>query len=91
MANSTGVSVTLKGERIPVKASADSHIADEVVQLAQARLDQVIERNPNRAAHHIALLALLDLAQDHVLARKDFESFRERVLKRIDLLEEALR
>ncbi len=83
--------ISIKGERIPVKASADTHIADEVVMLAQERLDRVIERNPNRAAHHIALLALLDLAQDHVLARKDFESFRDRVLKRIDVLEEALK
>ncbi len=81
----------LKGERIPIKASADAHIASEVVELVQQRLTAVSEKHPTRAAHHIAILALLDLAQDHVLARKDFESFRERVLKRIDLVEEALR
>lgn len=81
----------IKGERIPIKASSDEAVADEVLQLVQSKIDSITRRNPTRPAHHIALLALLDLGHDYVLARRDFESFRERILKRIDQLEEGLR
>jgi hypothetical protein len=81
----------IKGEKIPIKASSDEAVANEVLQLVQSKIDSVTERSPSRPAHHIALLALLDLGHDYVLARRDFESVRERILKRIDQIEEGLR
>jgi hypothetical protein len=83
-------SLQLKGERISIRTSSDESVAEEVVRLVQSKIDSVAQKNPSRPAHHIALLALLDLAHDHVLARRDFETFRDRVLKKIDQIEEGL-
>ena len=68
------IEVRLLGQKIVLKSHEDPALVKEVVELASSKLKEAEERSKGgTAAHQITLLALLDLAEAYVQAKKRAE------------------
>lgn len=68
------------GQRIALKTSQkDPEIADEVLSLVSSRLKKAEGRTRASAPHHIALLALLDLAEEYAAAKRRTQDYQNEV------------
>ena len=68
------VEVRLLGQKIVLTTQDDPALVKEVVQLASSKLKEAEGRaKTGTAAHQITLLALLDLAEAYVQAKKKAE------------------
>jgi len=63
------VRFTLKGQPIHLKTSGDPEKVKYVMQLANDRIKNIEKKNSNAAPHLVALLALLELAEEYVEAK----------------------
>lgn len=80
MSKSSTTEVKLLGQRIVLKSSeTDPEVIRQVVQLATLKLTESEGRNRGAAPHQIALLALLDLAEEYVKAKKRTMDFKQQV------------
>ncbi len=61
--------IQLLGRRIVLKSGGEPEVAREVIALVNERIQTAEKRSRDQVPHHIALLALLDLAESHVRAR----------------------
>jgi len=57
------------GQRMALKSKGDPEVADQVVDLVNARLKDAEKRARGLPAHKVALLALLELAEEMVQAK----------------------
>lgn len=67
------IELHLLGQKIVLKASGtDPKRAKQIVELVSGRLKDAEKRAPrgSLAPHQVCLLALLDLAEDHLLAKE---------------------
>ena len=62
--------VSLLGEKITLKTAGDPEHVREVIGLVNERIAAAEKRIKTGAPHHVALLALLDLAEEYVQAKK---------------------
>ena len=90
--------VQLAGLRVPLRSTGpDTELAREVARLVSERIAEAEKRiKAGAAAHQVALLALMDLGEEYLLARKRTEEFRKTVedqsralVERIEQLERA--
>ena len=73
------VEVELRGQKISLKTSGDPEMTREVLDLVAKKIKKIEEKNLILPAHQVALLALLDLGEDYVLAKKRFATHRAKV------------
>src|ERR1700722_17062138 len=89
--------VSIQGQRIPLRAREDHpEKVHEVIELVSQRLRDAEKRSRTSAApHQVALLALLDLAEEHLLMKERTETFKramsEKSERLISLLEAELK
>ncbi|MEK6704635.1 MAG: cell division protein ZapA [Bdellovibrionota bacterium] len=84
------------GQKITFKSSeADPAIVDEIVKLVSAHLKNAELRSKGGVPHQVALLALLDLAEEYVMARHKIEGYQhklvERCIKLVNLVDGELK
>lgn len=70
----TEIELDLLGHKMKLKTDGDTDFVNEVLTLARGRLEVIDSRSKGVAAHHLALLALLDLAEEYVSAKRRFET-----------------
>lgn len=89
--------ITILGQRVPLRVNDPDHEAiREVIDLVSDRIRAAETRvRKNAAPHQVALLALLDLAEQYVAAKKKTGNFKARMGEKsrrlIQLLEAELR
>lgn len=66
------VEIKLLGQKITLKFTGDSKDTEEVIRLVSQKLADAEKRGKSLASHQVALLALLDLAEENVQVRKHF-------------------
>jgi hypothetical protein len=70
----TAVEFDLLGEKLMVTASEDPEIVHEVAELVRLRLSEakrrLSQKTPSPARQNVALLALLDLAEEYVKSKR---------------------
>lgn len=72
--------VKLLGQRIVLKSSeTDPEVIRQVLELVSARVGEAEKRSNGAAPHQIALLALLDLAEEYVKAKKRTLDFKQQL------------
>lgn len=70
----------LLGQRIVLKPSeTDPEVINQVVQLVTLKLSEAEGRTRGGAPHQVALLALLDLAEEYVKAKKRTLDFKQQL------------
>mgnify|MGYP003952398755 CR=1 FL=1 len=68
---SSTIELTLMGQKIMLKTSADPKKVEAIVSLVKERLEQSEKRlKGNSAPHLTAILALLDLGEEYLEAKK---------------------
>jgi hypothetical protein len=79
MANSKSVAVEIEfmGQKIPFRTEGDPALVREIVELAKERIDLAQKRAPNQAPHKIAMLALLDIAEEYIKAKGRVSSYQK--------------
>lgn len=83
--------ITIKNQKIPLKSSTGpgNAISAEVIQLAQTLLTNAEKRMKHSAAHEIALIALLELADDYLKAKEGTRAWKQKIYKSADRLASA--
>jgi cell division protein ZapA (FtsZ GTPase activity inhibitor) len=65
------VEVRLLGQKIALKSSGgDPELAQEVAALVASRLKEAESRSRGSVPHHVALLALFNLAEEYLAAKQ---------------------
>lgn len=90
------IEVKIQGQRIALKASgSDPEVVREVLSLVSERLRDAEKRGKGAASHQIVLLALLDVAEEYVRAKRrtiDLQGQMERKASQLlSLLETELK
>ena len=84
--------VQLAGLRVPLRSMGpDTEFAREVARLVSERIAEAEKRiKSGAAAHQVALLALMDLGEEYLLARRRTEEFRKAVEEQTSALVERI-
>ena len=64
------IEVQLLGQRVALKSQENPEFVQEVVDLVTLKLQQAERRVKGSAAHQVALLALMDLAEEFLKAKR---------------------
>lgn len=80
------VSLEFLGQRISVKSDANPEMVEDVVSIAKLKLTDAEKRARGAAAHQIALLALLDITEEYVKAKKRAVDYRKEVSEKTSQL-----
>ncbi|OFZ23318.1 MAG: hypothetical protein A2X94_03710 [Bdellovibrionales bacterium GWB1_55_8] len=84
--------IRLLGQKIPIRTSEkDPELVSEVVGLVSVLLKNAEMRAKGAAAHQIALLALLDLAQEYSKAKRKTAAYKRDVNDKTARLKELVR
>jgi cell division protein ZapA (FtsZ GTPase activity inhibitor) len=73
------VEINLLGQKTVLKTSGDPEEIREVVDLVSAKIKRAEERSKGQVPHHIALLALLELGEEYIQARKRFGNQKKKM------------
>jgi cell division protein ZapA (FtsZ GTPase activity inhibitor) len=80
MSSFSTLEVTLLGQRIVLKSSeTDPEMIQQVLQIVSAQLSEAESRSKGMAPHQVVLLALLDLAEEYVKAKKRTLEFKQQI------------
>lgn len=72
------------GQKVGLKSSGDPNQVDEAVRLATTKLEEVRSRNKKAAPHQIALIALLELAEQYVDAKVKVSAFQKEIQEKTE-------
>ena len=76
----TSIEVKLLGQKLVLKATeSDPEMLKQIIQLVTSRLSEVEGRSRGAPPHQVALLALLDLAEEHLKAKKKSAELKSQV------------
>jgi cell division protein ZapA (FtsZ GTPase activity inhibitor) len=93
--SSKPIEVKILGQKMSLKSKGDPELVQEALDLALLRVKDVERRTKGLGAHQVALLALFDLAEEYVKAkRRATESRNELTLRSnqiVEMLENELK
>lgn len=79
--------IKLAGQKIVLKAShSDFDLIREVVELVSSKIKSAEKRSKSPAAHQIALMALLEVAEEYVKAKRRTLDFKREMNSRSESL-----
>lgn len=76
---STPVEIRLLGQRIALKTAGDPELIQEVLKVVTRRIEDAEKRVKSGIPHHVALLAILDLAEEHVQSKRRMAEHQKQV------------
>ena len=85
------VEIYLLGQRVYLRTSLPEDTVQEILTLLEKKEREITERRPLLPPMKVALLMLLQIAEDYVKIRKEFEIFREAVREKTARLEDILK
>lgn len=79
--------ITLKGQKIPLKSSNSSE--EDVIRLAQTLITNAEKRMKHAAPHQIAIIALLELADEYLKAKHGTQAWKQKIHRATEKLAAA--
>ena len=73
------VEIRLLNQRIALKTAGDPELIHEVIQVVSKKIEDAEKRVTTSVPHHVALLALLDLAEEHAQAKRKVADYQKQV------------
>jgi cell division protein ZapA (FtsZ GTPase activity inhibitor) len=81
------IELRLQGQKIVLKAiGSDAEDVREVVELVKVKIKNAEKRGKSAAGHQVALLALMDLAEDYLKAKRKTAEFKRAVTHKSEQL-----
>lgn len=80
--SSNTVQLSFMGQKVVLKSEGDPELIQEAVDLATLRLADAETRIKGVAPHHVALLALLDIAEEYVRSKRRSVEHKRKLEKR---------
>ena len=81
------IEIKLAGQKIVLRASeTDPELLREIVELVSVKIKNAEKRGKGVASHQVALVALLDLAEEYVKAKHRTSEFKREMNSRSDSL-----
>jgi len=84
------VELTLQGQRFVLKSDLDDETLNMIVNFANSRVDGIAAAAPGLPAHRIALLALLDMAEELFHEKRHMTDLKETIRSKSNLLLDML-
>lgn len=84
------VELNILGHRITARSMGDKELVTEAAELARIKLADAEKRVKTGSAHEVTALALLDLAEDYLRAKKKMVEFRKHAIEKSDRLIELM-
>jgi cell division protein ZapA (FtsZ GTPase activity inhibitor) len=85
------VEIKLAGQKIVLKASeADPELVREIVELVSVKIKNAEKRGKGNSPHQVALVALLDLAEEYIKAKRRTFAFKREMNDRSENLMKIL-
>jgi cell division protein ZapA (FtsZ GTPase activity inhibitor) len=84
------VDITLHGQHFVLKSSQDEESLNKIVQFANSRIDGIASAAGALSPHKVALLAVLDLAEELVEERRNLTDLKEKIRTKSNLLLDML-
>ena len=82
------IEIPLMGQKIVLKTQADPKLVEEVTALVLERLAASEKRVKNANAPHLAaLLALFDVSEDYVEAKRKIQEHQEELVAKVNQLQ----
>ncbi|MBS1961854.1 MAG: cell division protein ZapA [Bdellovibrionales bacterium] len=82
------IEIPLMGQKIVLKTQADPKLVEEVTALVKERIGNSEKRVKNANAPHLAaLLALFDVAEDYVEAKRKIQEHQSELLAKVSQLQ----
>lgn len=79
--------IRLCGQKIPLKArETDPALTREVIELVSSKIKTAEKRAKSAAPHLVALLALMDIAEEYINAKHRTAAFKREMNDRSDTL-----
>ena len=75
--NQNQIDFNFLGQKVVLKTEGDPALVKDVVALAKLMLKDAERRSKNVAPHQVALLALMDLAEEYVKARARLAEYKQ--------------
>jgi cell division protein ZapA (FtsZ GTPase activity inhibitor) len=81
------IEIKLGGQKILLKAGeSDPALTRQIVDLVSGKIKTAEKRGKGLAPHQVALLALLDLAEEYISAKQRTSAFKREMNERSDSL-----
>lgn len=74
------------GQKLTLKTGSDPETVQEAVELARDRIQDAQRRTKGAAPHQIALIALLDLSEEYIRARRRTQEYKSEITRRSSAL-----
>ncbi|HTL10913.1 MAG TPA: cell division protein ZapA [Bdellovibrionota bacterium] len=71
--------IEILGQKVTVKSGTDPEVVQEALRIAALKTADAQKRLPRSAPYQLALLALLDLAEDYVRSKRRTSDYRKRL------------
>ncbi len=83
--------IRIAGQKVPLKATGlDPEVARETIDLVGRKIADIESRARNLSPHHIAVLALVDLAEEYVKSKRRTVEFKQQVEDKMSRLSTLL-
>ncbi len=80
------IEVDFLGTKIKMKSQSDEAVITEVLELARIKIQEAKQRAPKAAPQYVALVALFDMCEDYVRAKKKVSENRAELTESVDSL-----
>ena len=85
------VELKFMGQTMFLKPEGDPEIMDQALETVRRRLADAEKRASGVSSHQVAILALLDLAEEYVRAKKRIDQFQEKIREKSGKLSELVK
>ena len=84
------VSIEIASQQITLLTDASDEQVQQVVQLVESACEKVLKNSGQPLTAKTALLAMLNMAEQHVELKRHFEDFKSQVIEDTDRVLQAL-
>lgn len=80
LSTNSPIEIRLLGEKISLKSSGDPELVKEVIEIVRIRIREAEKRVRGTVPpHHVAMIALLEMAEEYVQAKHRALNYRSQV------------
>lgn len=85
------IQIKFMGQRLAVKSQDDPELVKQVVDLVTLKLNSAESRARGVGPAQVAILAMLELAEDYLKAKQRVEEYQTEIQSKLDAISEVIK